>query len=394
MTEDIRHPARRAAPTVARAGAAGRAVLALRGHRGLRCRAHAHAARRACSKTPTSAAPGSRRVVRRARGYLLAVYVFSLEHQGLTAEIDEFFVRAAASRPRARAPACWPPPKAQFRVEGCTNVVAAARAASNEAARALLSAATASTIAPGYELVSKNAVSETCACTTSTSPTRTTPPGRCAPGCCCASSAIPFREVPGALRRHREPRRVPRLLAHRQGALPGRRRDHRLGFAGHHRVRGRASCRCVAGRSRGARLGALRRGGDAFRVLRRCATPARMNCGIRVQLQVHRRRRCKRDLARLEAAVGRRHRPLRRPVPHRHALLRGRCVLRAGGVPHPDLRSADRRRRAPLCRAAAGAAVDAGAGTRPRWPKPGATRSTRPRRAPPGPGPPTCAQSS
>ena len=28
-----------------------------------------------------------------AAGYLLAVYVFSLEHLGLTAEIDEFFVR-------------------------------------------------------------------------------------------------------------------------------------------------------------------------------------------------------------------------------------------------------------------------------------------------------------
>lgn len=32
----------------------------------------------------------------RAAGYLLAVYVFSLEHLGLTAEIDEFFVLPSA----------------------------------------------------------------------------------------------------------------------------------------------------------------------------------------------------------------------------------------------------------------------------------------------------------
>lgn len=37
-------------------------------------------------------------------GYLLAVYVFSLEHLGLTAEIDEFYVvpeqRGSVSEPR------------------------------------------------------------------------------------------------------------------------------------------------------------------------------------------------------------------------------------------------------------------------------------------------------
>jgi GNAT superfamily N-acetyltransferase len=54
-------------------------------------------------------------------GYLLAVYVFSLEHQGLTAEIDEFFVlpphRGLGLGQQMLATA-----EAQFRIEGCTNV--------------------------------------------------------------------------------------------------------------------------------------------------------------------------------------------------------------------------------------------------------------------------------
>ncbi|HEV7714964.1 MAG TPA: GNAT family N-acetyltransferase, partial [Steroidobacteraceae bacterium] len=54
-------------------------------------------------------------------GYLLAVYVFSLEHQGLTAEIDEFFVlpphRGLGLGSQMLAAA-----EAHFRIEGCTYV--------------------------------------------------------------------------------------------------------------------------------------------------------------------------------------------------------------------------------------------------------------------------------
>lgn len=54
-------------------------------------------------------------------GYLLAVYVFSLEHQGMTAEIDEFFLvtqyRGLGIGARMLAAA-----EAQFRIEECTNV--------------------------------------------------------------------------------------------------------------------------------------------------------------------------------------------------------------------------------------------------------------------------------
>ena len=54
-------------------------------------------------------------------GYLLAMYVFSLEHQGLTAEIDEFFVlpqhRGLGLGGQMLATA-----EAHFRAEGCTNV--------------------------------------------------------------------------------------------------------------------------------------------------------------------------------------------------------------------------------------------------------------------------------
>ncbi len=61
------------------------------------------------------------RVYNEPAGYLLAVYVFSLEHQGLTAEIDEFFVlpqhRGLGLGGRMLAAA-----ETQFRAEGCTNV--------------------------------------------------------------------------------------------------------------------------------------------------------------------------------------------------------------------------------------------------------------------------------
>ncbi len=61
------------------------------------------------------------RVYNEPAGYLLAVYVFSLEHQGLTAEIDEFFVlpqhRGLGLGGRMLVAA-----EKQFRAEGCTNV--------------------------------------------------------------------------------------------------------------------------------------------------------------------------------------------------------------------------------------------------------------------------------
>ena len=54
-------------------------------------------------------------------GYLVAVFVFSLEHEGLTAEIDEFFVlprhRRLGIGKRMLAQA-----EAAFREGGCTNV--------------------------------------------------------------------------------------------------------------------------------------------------------------------------------------------------------------------------------------------------------------------------------
>jgi GNAT superfamily N-acetyltransferase len=54
-------------------------------------------------------------------GYLLAVYVFSLEYQGITAEIDEFFV-LPAHRGLGLGHQMLAVAEAQFRVEGCTNV--------------------------------------------------------------------------------------------------------------------------------------------------------------------------------------------------------------------------------------------------------------------------------
>lgn len=54
-------------------------------------------------------------------GYLLAVYVFSLEHLGLTAEIDEFFVLPSA-RGRGLGDALLKLAEAEFVRRGCTNV--------------------------------------------------------------------------------------------------------------------------------------------------------------------------------------------------------------------------------------------------------------------------------
>jgi GNAT superfamily N-acetyltransferase len=66
-------------------------------------------------------------------GYLLAVYVFSLEHQGVTAEIDEFFV-LPAHRGIGLGHQMLAIAEAQFRVEGCTNV-SLQLGRSNDAAR-------------------------------------------------------------------------------------------------------------------------------------------------------------------------------------------------------------------------------------------------------------------
>lgn len=54
-------------------------------------------------------------------GYLLAVYVFSLEHVGLTAEIDEFFVLPSA-RSRGIGEELLRLAEAEFVRRGCRNV--------------------------------------------------------------------------------------------------------------------------------------------------------------------------------------------------------------------------------------------------------------------------------
>ena len=54
-------------------------------------------------------------------GYLLAVYVFSLEHLGLTAEIDEFFVLPSV-RGKGVGEQLLRVAEAEFARRGCTNV--------------------------------------------------------------------------------------------------------------------------------------------------------------------------------------------------------------------------------------------------------------------------------
>jgi GNAT superfamily N-acetyltransferase len=85
-------------------------------------------------------------------GYLLAVYVFSLEHQGLTAEIDEFFV-VPAHRGLGLGNQMLEVAEAQFRIQGCTNV-SLALGRSNEAARKFYRRHGFDG-RPGFELVSK-----------------------------------------------------------------------------------------------------------------------------------------------------------------------------------------------------------------------------------------------
>lgn len=74
------------------------------------------------------AADGGRTV-----GYLLAVFVHSLEHLGLTAEIDEFFLLPSA-RGHGGGVAMLDAAEAEFRRLGCTNV-ALQLGRGNEAAR-------------------------------------------------------------------------------------------------------------------------------------------------------------------------------------------------------------------------------------------------------------------
>ena len=57
----------------------------------------------------------------RAIGYLLAVFVHSLEHLGLTAEIDEFFLLPSA-RGQGAGVALLDAAETEFRRLGCTNV--------------------------------------------------------------------------------------------------------------------------------------------------------------------------------------------------------------------------------------------------------------------------------
>jgi ribosomal protein S18 acetylase RimI-like enzyme len=66
-------------------------------------------------------------------GYLLAVYVFSLEHQGMTAEIDEFYIQTQ-HRNLGLGARMLGAAEEQFRAEGCTNV-SLQIGRSNEAAR-------------------------------------------------------------------------------------------------------------------------------------------------------------------------------------------------------------------------------------------------------------------
>jgi ribosomal protein S18 acetylase RimI-like enzyme len=67
-------------------------------------------------------------------GYLLAVYVFSLEHQGLTAEIDELFVDEKY-RGRGLGGRLLDTAEHGFRLRGCTQVFLQV-GRDNEAARA------------------------------------------------------------------------------------------------------------------------------------------------------------------------------------------------------------------------------------------------------------------
>ncbi len=85
-------------------------------------------------------------------GYLLAVYVFSLEHLGLTAEIDEFFV-APSRRGQDLGAQLLKAAESEFTQIGCTNV-SLQLARDNDAARAFYRRHAYSERS-GYELLDK-----------------------------------------------------------------------------------------------------------------------------------------------------------------------------------------------------------------------------------------------
>jgi ribosomal protein S18 acetylase RimI-like enzyme len=85
-------------------------------------------------------------------GYLLAVYVFSLEYQGMTAEIDEFYIQTQ-HRNLGLGARMLGAAEEQFRAEGCTNV-SLQIGRSNEAARRFYRGHGFDDRA-GYEIVSK-----------------------------------------------------------------------------------------------------------------------------------------------------------------------------------------------------------------------------------------------
>lgn len=85
-------------------------------------------------------------------GYLLAVYVFSLEHLGMTAEIDELFVLPPYRGQRAGR-ALLAAAEAEFVRAGCTNV-SLQLSRGNEAARAFYHDA-GYTARSGFQLLEK-----------------------------------------------------------------------------------------------------------------------------------------------------------------------------------------------------------------------------------------------
>lgn len=88
-----------------------------------------------------------------AAGYLLAVYIFSLEHAGLTAEIDELYVRPA-QRGRGLAQALLDTAEARFVELGCTSV-SLQLGRGNDAARRFY-ARHGYRARPGYDLLEKD----------------------------------------------------------------------------------------------------------------------------------------------------------------------------------------------------------------------------------------------
>lgn len=90
-------------------------------------------------------------------GYLLAVYVFSLEHLGLTAEIDEFFV-VPSRRGQGVGAELLRVAESEFLRLGCTNV-SLQLSRSNDAARAFYHRQGYAERA-GYELLEKTLQSD------------------------------------------------------------------------------------------------------------------------------------------------------------------------------------------------------------------------------------------